>query len=88
MSQVKVLRNGQITLPKETRQSLSLKEGDLLDVEVRQHKIIITLKRVEDKESELTEYGREEVAKGIKDYLEGRGKLFDNVEDLITDLTS
>lgn len=34
MTLVKVIRNGQITLPAEARKALRLKEGDYLDAEV------------------------------------------------------
>jgi len=41
MSIVKVTRKGQITIPKGIRDTLSIKEGDLLKVEEKDGRIII-----------------------------------------------
>jgi len=41
LSIVKVTRKGQITLPKEIRDKLSIKEGDYLEVTLQGDKIII-----------------------------------------------
>jgi AbrB family looped-hinge helix DNA binding protein len=38
MSYVRVLRGGQITMPKELRESLEIKEGDILEVEMENRK--------------------------------------------------
>ncbi len=45
MSIVKVTRKGQITLPKEIRDKLSIREGDYLEITLQGDKIII--KKVE-----------------------------------------
>ncbi len=42
MHVVKVTRKGQVTLPKEIREILEIKEGDLLLVDLRDGSIIIT----------------------------------------------
>lgn len=41
MPLAKVLRNGQITFPKEIRDSLNLKAGDIVDLEVRENMVIV-----------------------------------------------
>jgi AbrB family looped-hinge helix DNA binding protein len=50
MSYVKVLRGGQITMPKPVRQALEIEEGDLLEVEMENHKVILKPKALTDKE--------------------------------------
>lgn len=50
MSLVKVVRNGQITLPAELRKALDLDEGDYLEVEVEGGNIVLRPKVVVDKD--------------------------------------
>ena len=55
MPTIKVLRNGQLTLPAQFRETLELKQGDLLNAELKDNKIIlrpvttIERKRVKEK---------------------------------------
>ena len=42
MSVVKVTRKGQVTLPKEVRDMLGIREGDLLLVRVEGNRVILT----------------------------------------------
>ena len=49
MPLAKVLRSGQITLPKEVRQSLKIKEGDLIDFEIKGTSVIMRPKELIDK---------------------------------------
>ena len=49
MPWAKVLRSGQVTFPKEIRESLNLKEGDIIDFQIRGSEIIIRPKTVIDK---------------------------------------
>ena len=49
MPWAKVLRSGQVTLPKEIRESLDLKEGDIIDFQVKGSEIIIRPKIFMDK---------------------------------------
>ena len=49
MSYVRVLRGGQITMPKEFRESLEIKEGDILEVELENKKVILKPKVLVDK---------------------------------------
>jgi AbrB family looped-hinge helix DNA binding protein len=50
MPYVKVLRGGQITMPKPLRQALEIKEGDVLEVEMKNHKVVLKPKALADKE--------------------------------------
>jgi len=49
MSFVKVLRGGQITVPKELREVLEIKEGDILEVQTEKNKVILRPKVLVDK---------------------------------------
>ena len=54
MSVVKVLRHGQITLPKTLREELDIKEGDILEIELEKSRLILTTKILVDKEETVT----------------------------------
>ncbi len=47
---VKVLRGGQITMPKELREVLEIKEGDILEVQMEKNKVILKPKILMDKD--------------------------------------
>jgi len=49
MSFVKVLRGGQITMPKELREILEIKEGDILEVQMEKNKVVLKPKVLVDK---------------------------------------
>ena len=49
MSLVKVLRNGQITLPKGLREKLGVREGDLLEVTLTKSGLSIVPKTAVDR---------------------------------------
>jgi AbrB family looped-hinge helix DNA binding protein len=49
MSFVKVLRGGQITMPKELREVLEIKEGDILEVQMEKNKLVLKPKVLVDK---------------------------------------
>lgn len=46
---IKVLRNGQVTLPKKMRQQLHISEGDILEAELTDEKILLKPKLLVDK---------------------------------------
>ena len=50
MPYVKVLRGGQITMPKSLRQALEIKEGDVLEVGMENQKVVLKPKALADKE--------------------------------------
>jgi AbrB family looped-hinge helix DNA binding protein len=49
MPWAKVLRSGQVTFPKEVRESLNLKEGDIVDFEIKGSVVVIRPKIMIDK---------------------------------------
>jgi AbrB family looped-hinge helix DNA binding protein len=49
MALVKVLRHGQVTLPKEFREILGINEGDLMEMELEGTRILLKAKVVVDK---------------------------------------
>jgi AbrB family looped-hinge helix DNA binding protein len=46
---VKVLRGGQITMPKELREVLEIKEGDILEVQLEKNKVVLKPKVLVDR---------------------------------------
>ena len=49
MPYVRVLRGGQITMPKEVRDGLGIKEGDILEVEMERDRVVLKPKILLDK---------------------------------------
>jgi AbrB family looped-hinge helix DNA binding protein len=49
MPWARVLRSGQVTFPKEVRESLNLKEGDIVDFEIQKSAVVIRPKVMIDK---------------------------------------
>jgi len=47
---VRVLRGGQITMPKELRKVLEIKEGDILEVQMEKNKVVLKPKILMDKD--------------------------------------
>lgn len=85
---VKVLRGGQITMPKECRQALEIKEGDILEVAIKENKVVLSPQVLIDKAPvvDLSERGEKMLNQGLKEAKEGKTKEFNNIEDLINDL--
>lgn len=69
MPLVKVVRNGQITLPKELRKKLDIEEGDLLEVELEKGGFVIRPKAVVDKELARDRFFKmvDEIRAAVKD---------------------
>ena len=69
---IKVLRHGQITLPKELREALGVKEGDILEAEMKENQVVLKPKTLIDKipesESELSEQGKTKIREALEDY--------------------
>jgi AbrB family looped-hinge helix DNA binding protein len=55
---VKVVRNGQVTIPKAIREKLGIKEGDILEVEPSETGIFFKPKEVLDKGAALTAFSK------------------------------
>ena len=85
---VKVLRSGQITVPKEVRKVLGIKEGDVLEVALEKSGVLLKPKSLVDKESILSQKGEKKIKKALEDYNRGETKAFDNVDELIRDLNT
>ena len=49
MPWARVLRSGQVTFPKEVRESLNLKEGDIVDFQIKGSEVVIRPKVMIDK---------------------------------------
>ena len=49
MPYVRVLRGGQITMPKEVRDGLEIKEGDILEVKMEKDRVVLKPKILLDK---------------------------------------
>jgi AbrB family looped-hinge helix DNA binding protein len=88
MPVVKILRHGQITLPKEIRKILGVEEGDLLEVGLENARVFLRPKILVDKESVLSEAGEIKIKEALEALEKGKVKEFDNVDDLISELNS
>ena len=88
MPLVKVLRNGQVTLPKGLRQVLGIKEGDVLEVDFAKTGVVLKPKVLVDKESVLSKKGERKVKEALAAYKKGEARSFKSAEDLIQELES
>jgi len=88
MSLVQVREKAQITIPSRIRKALGIKEGDYLEAEVEDNKIIFIPKILIDKAEAVTlsKKGGEMLKEALEDVEKGRVKKFKNVEELIDDL--
>jgi AbrB family looped-hinge helix DNA binding protein len=69
MPLVKVIRHGQITLPKGIRDALGIREGDLLEVKLGKAEMTIKAKAVVDKEQAKDKFFQmvDEIRASVKD---------------------
>lgn len=75
---VKLKDKGQLTLPAEIRRELELEQGDLLDVEIANGKIVLT-KAVVDEEDVVAA-----VREGLEAYRKGDvTPAFDDIDELV-----
>ncbi|MFH1596853.1 MAG: AbrB/MazE/SpoVT family DNA-binding domain-containing protein [Pseudomonadota bacterium] len=88
MPLVKILRHGQITLPKEIRKILGVEEGDLLEVGLENSRVFLQPKVLVDKETMLSEAGKIKIKEALKALEKKEIKEFDNIDDLINELNS
>jgi AbrB family looped-hinge helix DNA binding protein len=68
---IQVRKKSQVTLPQSVRQKLGIKEGDYLDVQIRDGEIILKAKTIIDKQqawfwSERWQLGEAEAQKDIR----------------------
>jgi len=88
MPVVKILRHGQITLPKEIRKILGVEEGDLLEVGLEDSRVFLQPKVLVDKQTVLSEAGEIKIKEALEALKKKEVKEFDNVDDLINELNS
>jgi AbrB family looped-hinge helix DNA binding protein len=88
MPVVKILRHGQITLPKEIRKILGVEEGDLLEVGLENARVVLRPKVLVDKETVLSEAGKVKIKEALEALEKKEVKEFDNVGALIKELSS
>jgi len=88
MPVVKILRHGQITLPKEIRKIMGVEEGDLLEVGLENARVFLQPKVLVDKESVLSEVGEIKIKEALEALKKKEKKEFDNIDDLIKELNS
>lgn len=72
MPLVKVVRNGQVTIPKEIREKLGIKEGDLLEVEPVDTGVFFRPKEVVDKGTALKGFSK--AFKKLQSSVSGQGQ--------------
>lgn len=85
---VKVLRHGQVTLPKEFRKMLGIVDGEILEAKLDKYQIILKPKVLLDQESELSAQGEKKIKEALRSLEKGNVKGFDNADDLIKDLNT
>jgi antitoxin PrlF len=88
MPVVKILRHGQITLPKEIRKILGVEEGDLLELGLENAIVYLKPKVLVDKQGVLSEAGENKIKEALEAVEKKAVKEIDNVEDLIKELNS
>jgi len=88
MPLVQVREKAQITLPSKIRKALGIKQGDYLEAEVEDNKIVLIPKILIDKAKAVTlsNNGEEMLKEALEDVKKGKVKEFRNVEELIDDL--
>ena len=74
MPVVKILRHGQITLPKEIRKILGVEEGDLLELGLENARVFLQPKILVDKQTVLSEAGEIKIKEALESFREERSK--------------
>jgi len=88
MPVVKILRHGQITLPKEIRKILGVEEGDLLELGLENARVFLQPKILVDKKIVFSEAGEVKINEALEALKKKEIKEFDNVDDLMEELNS
>ena len=88
MPLVQVREKAQITLPSKIRKALGIKEGDYLEAEVEDNKIVLIPKILVDKAKAVTlsKKGEKMLKEALEDVKKGNVKKLKNVQELIDDL--
>lgn len=89
MTLVKLKQKGQMTLPAELRRALSLKEGDLLEANVENGKVVLSPKALVDRERQAAvERFLKRAAKDaeqIEAQLKAEGKTWEDLDEMIVE---
>ena len=87
-SLTKVTRHGQITLPSEVRRAMEIEEGDLIQVDMEDDRIVLVPKRLVDKSQAYfwTPVWQAAEAEAEADIEAGRVQSFSSTDALIEDL--
>lgn len=88
MPLIKVRKSYQITIPADLREQLGLEVGDLIEVKIRNGKLILTPQKDEDDSWFWSEEWQAKEREADEAIRKGDFKEFDNIEDLIKDLRS
>ena len=82
MPLVQVREKAHITLPSKIRKALHVREGDYLEAEVEDNKIVLIPKLLIDKVKAVTlsKKGEEMLKEALEDVKKGKEKKFNNVE--------
>ncbi|MEI6513183.1 MAG: AbrB/MazE/SpoVT family DNA-binding domain-containing protein [bacterium] len=85
---LKLRKNAQLTLPSQIRKAVHLDDGDVLDCEVRDGQIVLTPKKIVDKQDSWlwSRQWQKDEAEAQSDIGTGNVKEFENVDDLIAHL--
>ena len=88
MPLVQVREKAQIIIPSKIRKALGIKEGNYLEAELEDNKIVLIPKVLVDKTKTVTlsKKGEEMLKEALKDVKKGRIKEFKSVEELIDNL--
>jgi len=80
----KIARHFQVTIPKYIRELLELHEGDIINFEIRDNKIILTPVVLKSKDQAYfwTEKWQEEIKQAEKDLRKGDYKKFKSVKEM------
>ena len=84
----KVTRHGQVTLPASVRKKLDIKEGDIVEVTVKDDKAVLSPKKLIDSSQAYfwTKEWQEAEREASEDIKAGRVKTFNTAEELFKDL--
>jgi len=85
---LKLRKNAQVTLPAGIRKAAHLEEGDVLDCEVQDGRIVLTPKKLVDKRDAWfwSREWQQAEAEAQKDIESGEVSEFDSVDDLLAHL--
>ncbi len=90
MTAVNQMRRGALTIPAEIREQANWQDGHFFELvfnKKTKHIYIKPQKKIdEEKFVELSETGEKMLQEALDEVKQGKGKSFDNIEDLMTDL--